>query len=444
MRTIDYIVLAAKDLKRQPIRSLLTITALVISTVILVTLAAISNGGQRAIVGQFGESSLASITVTPNQSSSSLSPFGGIQEVNAGAVKLTDETTRRLASIPNVLSVSPRVGLWEFHHFSIEGNARQFVAQASGVPFDTAPRLETGRFFSSNDEQGAIIVGSQYAKELGVSSQDLIGKKILITTQKGYRGSGAAIPSANASPQANEVFNQTETSLTATIIGVTNEKIEQNGIFTSLGWARQIRTAQYAEPTGTKKVDQLAESGYTAIRVYMNDTAHVPAAAASIRSMGYGVTATLEQLEQFQQFSGAMWALLGAVAFIAAIAAALGVANTMLMTVSEQQYVIGIWRAVGARKSMIIRMFLVQAMLLGVIAGVLGILLGYLVILGVNEYIASLLESQGLGAVSLLPLPSWLLIAGATATVLFAFLASLYPAYKAARLDPSAALTGGR
>jgi ABC-type antimicrobial peptide transport system permease subunit len=160
--------------------------------------------------------------------------------------------------------------------------------------------------------------------------------------------------------------------------------------------------------------------------------------------MGYGAATPLEQLEQFQQFMSAMWAILGAVAFVAAIAAALGVSNTMLMTVSEQQHVIGIWRAVGARKSTIIRMILTQAILLGFLGGSIGVALSYLATMGVDHYIVSLLRAQGLGSINLLPLPLWLVLGGIATTTLFALLASLYPAYKAAKLDPSAALTSGR
>ena len=444
MRAVDYIGVAVKDIKRQLVRSLLTVTALVISTVILVTLAAISNGGQQAITNQFGQASLKTVSITPNQGSSSLSPFGGIQEVNGGAAKLTDETVGRLAGIPKVLSVSPRVGLWEFRSFSVEGSPRQFVAQASGAPFDSAPTVIAGRNFSSNDEYGSVIIGARYASELGFAPRDIVGKKISITTQKGYRGQGAAIPPANASQQTNDTFNQTETILSATIVGVTDEKLEQNGLFTSLGWARQIRTAQYAEPTGIKKVDQLNESGYTLLRLRANDVSDIPAVTSTVRAMGYGATTPLEQLGQFQQFTSIMWVILGAVDFIAAIAAALGVANTMLMTISEQQYIIGIWRAVGARKVMIVRMILTQASVLGFAGGIIGVVLGYLTTVGVDRYVVGLLEAQGLGLVSFLPLPWWLMVGGVALTTLFALLASFYPAYKAANLDPSAALTNGR
>src|SRR5690242_13583680 len=100
MRIGDYLAVALKDIRRQPLRTSLTLFALIISTVILVLMAAISVGGRQAITEQFGpDSGLTSIAVTPNQSNASLSPFGGVQEVNSRATKLDDTTVTTLAKL---------------------------------------------------------------------------------------------------------------------------------------------------------------------------------------------------------------------------------------------------------------------------------------------------------------------------------------------------------
>jgi len=441
----DYFVIAIKDVRRQSLRSLLTIAALVISTVILVTMAAISVGGRQAIADQFGSGeALTGITVTPNQASATLSPFGGVQEVNERTEKLTDQTVAELSKVPHVASASARASVWEFHHFSIEGSDKQFVAQGQGIGSDAPLQLAAGSSFSSNDQPGVVILGAAYASQLGREPITLIGKKIQLTTQKGYRGQGAVIPPAGASKQINDAFGQSETTLEATIIGVTTKGPEQGSLFIPMGWAHAIRTAQYNEGSTVKSVDQLEKDGYATIRVNVDTTDNVKKVSDILQQQGYGQISTLAQVERLQQFSTTMWVILGAVAAIAIIAAALGVANTMLMAVSEQRYTVGVWRAVGARRKTIVRLFLIQAALLGLIGGGIGVGLGAIASYYVNQYVNTLLSSQGLALTNITQLPWWLLVGALLLTVLFATLAGFYPAQRAARQDPSAALTSGQ
>src|SRR5690349_7714632 len=145
VRIVDYVITASRDLRRQCTRSLLTIVALAISTVVLVSILAVSIGSRQAIKGQFGaDQALLQITVTPSQSGNNLNPYGSIQEVSEATGKLTNKTSEELLKIPGVASVSPRAGIWELHNFSIEGSSNQFVAQAQGVPSDSTILLKAG------------------------------------------------------------------------------------------------------------------------------------------------------------------------------------------------------------------------------------------------------------------------------------------------------------
>lgn len=441
MRTVDYFTIAAKDIRRQVVRSLLTITALTISTMVLVAMLAISSGGQRAVSSQFSAgNSLSLVTVTPNQSSASLNPYGSIQEVNDGAAKLSDETVTQLLAIPHVVAASPRAGIWELHHFTIEGWDKQFVAQAQGTPSDSKLSLSAGRTFPNDGTKNEVIVGQNYLKEVGISPEAALGKTVRLVTQKGYRGEGAIIPIAGASRDAIEVFKQKETILTATIVGVAADGPDQNALLLPLGWARSIRTAQYNEASGIKSVDQLEADGYSFIRAEADSPHSVEDISQAIKALGYGQTSTKEQLQKFEQFTTMIWIVLGSVALIAVVAATLGVANAMLTTVSEQGYSIAVWRAVGARRHVVLRLFLTQALLLGMVGGIVGALTGAALSGYINSYINSLLISQGLVQVNIVLLPWWLLCGAILLTTLFAVIAGFFPAYKAAGVDPSAAL----
>jgi putative ABC transport system permease protein len=443
----EYIGIAAKDIKRQIVRSLLTIVALLISTTILVLMMAISIGGQQAVVSQFGsDDSLTSIAVTPNQSSSAFSPFGSVQEVNNATTKLDDAAVAQLAATPHVMLATPRAAIWEFDQLSIEGSTKAFVAQAEGAASDAHVELSAGMFFGSNDDTGKVVLGYGYAKELGNAGdpQSLVGKTVTITTQKGYRGVGAGIPAISATAAQNDAFNHSVTTLQATIVGVTSSGPDQNKLLIPLGWAHQIRTARYATPRGEKTVDQLANNGYTTIQVRADAVDNVKSVSDTIAKEGYGQISTLSQIERLQQFTTLMWAILGSVALVAVIAAALGVVNTMLMTVSEQSHTIGVWRANGARKGFIIKLFLVEAGMLGFIGGVIGVGIGALASQFVNEYTMTLLKAQDITLTDIALLPPWLPGAAVAVTTLFGILAGLYPAWRAARQDPSLALSSGQ
>lgn len=442
MRANDYFRIAAGDLRRQPLRSSLTIIALVISTVILVIMIALSIGGRQAIMSQYGSGdALSTITVTANQASSGLSVFGTVQTVTEDK-KLTDETTAELAKIPYVTGAVARAHIWELHDFTVAGFDRQFVAQAEGVPNDDRIPLAAGRYFTSNDETNVVIIGRGYARELGLEDnpQQLVGKSVTMTTQPGYRGVGATIPPPGASKAEFETFAKTPATLTATIVGVSDTGSDQNNILLPMGWAHQIRTAR----SNDASVDQLTKDGYTSINVTVDDTANVESVSKAIAGKGYGQFSVKAQMEKVNQLTTVLWAILGTVALIAALAAALGITNTMLMAVAEQRYVIGIWRAVGARRSTIIRLFLLQASLMGLIGGAIGAGLAYAASYGVNQYAASLLQAEGLTMTNIADVSAGLIVAAIVFTTVFGMLAGIYPAYKAARQDPSDALRSGQ
>ena len=136
---------------------------------------------------------------------------------------------------------------------------------------------------------------------------------------------------------------------------------------------------------------------------------------------------------QIGQFTVVFNLIIIGASVIAVIVGGLSVINTMVMTVSERVREIGIKKAVGARTSAILREFMVEATLLGAIGGVLGLGAGALLVTVLN------LQTAGSGTSVFLLTPGLLLRSFAFATALGA-LAGIYPAFRAARLDPVQAL----
>jgi putative ABC transport system permease protein len=177
--------------------------------------------------------------------------------------------------------------------------------------------------------------------------------------------------------------------------------------------------------------DELA----TQIEVFPTDLAQAEAVAQRIEDRVAGVrTMTPAQVaEQIGQASIVFNLIIVGASVIAVIVGGLSVINTMVMTVSERVREIGIKKAVGARTGSILREFMMEATLLGAIGGVLGLGGGALLVAILNA------QTAGSGTSVFLVTPMLLVRSFAFATILGA-LAGVYPALRAARLDPVTAL----
>ena len=133
--------------------------------------------------------------------------------------------------------------------------------------------------------------------------------------------------------------------------------------------------------------------------------------------------------------------LLASVGTVALVVAGLGIINTLLISVLERYQEIGICKAIGASDGDLVVLFLTEAGIIGLLGGVGGLLLGrvvsWLLEMGVNAYA----RSQGLTAhLDLFAFPLWLLAATVLFAVVISVLAGVYPALRAARVDPIQAL----
>jgi putative ABC transport system permease protein len=182
--------------------------------------------------------------------------------------------------------------------------------------------------------------------------------------------------------------------------------------------------------------------GFQGATVTVDDEANVKEVARRITDMGLENRAFLEFIER-ERFQYLMiFAVMTAVAAVSLLVAALGITNTMLMTVLERTREVGVMKAVGASDRHIQLIFLVEGALVGIVGGGLGVLLGWAVSFPGDAWIRSMVSSrmkidlEG----SLFVFPLWLTLGAVAFAMAVTTLAAVYPARRAARLNPITAL----
>jgi ABC-type antimicrobial peptide transport system permease subunit len=168
---------------------------------------------------------------------------------------------------------------------------------------------------------------------------------------------------------------------------------------------------------------------------------HVPEIEDAIRRMGYDTRALATRLASIRQFFVFLEVLLASVGTVALLVAGLGILNTLLMSVLERYSEIGLYKAIGASSGDIRTLFLTEAAVLGFVGGLGGLLLAKgataLLQLAINAY-AERQNVAGLEGVFLFPL--WLLLGTIGFSIAISIVSGLYPAHRAASVDPIQAL----
>lgn len=437
MRPLDYLRTALRDIITQPVRCLLTVCTIIVSSALFVVLVSLGITARSAIVDRIASGdALSSIIVSSNSTVGSGLFSTSVQETRVGADKLDDAAVAKLRALPHVASAIPQVSVWELKNFQFEGSPSSFVASVTATSTDalSSDNLAAGTWFDNDAATEQVVLGNGYLRALGIKNPaDAIGKTVTLTTIEGYRGAGADIPAWNADKSARDEFNRTRTTLTATIVGVTQPSANDNRLLIPLAWGQQIQTARSDTPRGEETQDSIAKNGFGSILVTADTQAAVASLAAAINELGFGTMTYQKQIDQVNQLAVILWIILGSIALISLISSSLGIINTLLMAVAEQRQTILIWRACGASRSTIANIYILQAVILSILGALAGVAIGAFAYLLVNRQIERVLAEQGLSGLALPPIDPRVLVGGVIISILLAVCASIYPAYVASR-----------
>ncbi len=186
--------------------------------------------------------------------------------------------------------------------------------------------------------------------------------------------------------------------------------------------------------------DSSQKSKYNSVYVRVKSPKYVGTVKKQLKKMNYQIFSFIDQLDEIRNNFIIVDMMLSAIGIIALFVAGLGIINTMVMSILERKKEIGIMKALGAAESDIKKIFFVEASIIGLLGGIFGLLLGWTVTEIAAIVIKANIPSGELVNAQLFSFPFWLLGGAILFAIIISLTAALYPAYRAARVDPVIAL----
>jgi putative ABC transport system permease protein len=400
-------------------------------------------------------------------------------------VALTREKLRELADLDHVEAAVPVV--WQSGFALLDGQA-QPADVASVRPEEVAcrERLVAGSFFDNPDEH-AVVVSEFLLYRLGLTGEEaadqVVGKNLRLEFRPVQREGGigiylfkpdggeltrdeaaaldkvrgqlpAVVLNLKLSATEKEVLGKALRPRPADSAAVSSEEFPIRGVVRLATeeerkgpWDPLRVEADVLLPFQTAtdlcfRVPGLGQQGVDQAVVVVDREEHVKEVFGQIKEMGLDGHAALEFIDRERFMYLMIFGGMTCVAAVALLVAALGIANTMLMSVLERTREIGIMKAVGAGNGQLLLVFLVEGALLGLLGGALGLLLAWGASFPGDAWVRSLVSRDLKIELheALFVFPPWLCGAVLLFAVVVTTLAAVYPARRAARVDPVTAL----
>ncbi|HCP15061.1 MAG TPA: peptide ABC transporter permease, partial [Peptococcaceae bacterium] len=211
---------------------------------------------------------------------------------------------------------------------------------------------------------------------------------------------------------------------------------------TSMMTQEQIdQEAQWQKEAGSTSRDP---EDYDQIMIRCQDVAAARIVATDLRDQGYNIYAMADYMEGVEKQSLIIQAVLGGIGAITLLVASIGIANTMVMSIYERTREIGVMKVIGASVYDVRMMFLMEAGLIGVTGGVLGLGCSYGLSTIINHFSGGLLgggmAGPGETAMEISVIPPWLALFALIFAFMIGIVAGWYPARRAAKLSPITAI----
>ncbi len=468
--------LAGRNLREAGLRNSLTTVGISVGVASLVAMLSLGIGLQRLFNQALGRSGLFdSIFVAqrqeirgPRAQPADLTPPKPLDDVARLAME-------KLAGVVEVYANFSAVGEFRLEgskpedtHFSVVGGLPPSARGSEA--FDDFQ----GQFFSSDKAPEVIILADFGRSLLGLpqvpqnsdqmltqaQAQELVGKNLIFRYAERSVDAPSSAPPGNAGSsnegknnpeQGNSAapdmsaFNVVRKEQSLKIVGVVNSepyrgmRQGRTSVLLPVAFAESLNMIQPGDvrslisPTQGKR--------YNSLVVRVAKSRNVANVEDQIKKLGFNAFSIVDASRNLTIAFTFLDAFLGIFGSLALAVASLGIVNTLVMAILERRREIGIMKSVGASDGDVKKIFFVEAGSMGALGGALGVGLGWIIgrviNFGTNYYLRSRLEAK---PQNFWYVPLWLVLAAVGFSVLVSLFAGLYPASRAAKLDPVEAL----
>jgi len=479
MKANDLIELAGRNLRESVLRNSLTTLGIGVGVASLVAMLSLGIGLQQLANRRLERSGLFdTVVVTSRRNFRGFDRDQNREGPPPAESPMLDEKARlAMAKLADVLEATPDIRfISEFRY-----QAKPHLTAVAGLPpsakdKDAFDNMQ-GSFFSAPDAAEAVLQ-IQFADELlgihqrvgeasskvNAQTQSLIGKELTLKYAERVPSPGTSPPqpapaesrspagssnansaSSDASGAAMASFSVVPRERELRIVGVTDQ--EPDGLRGASG-ARVFVPLQFLEdlhvmvPAGMRDSESSFSNQptYQSVSVRVKNPDKVEAVQDAIKKMGFNTFSILDATRSLRRFFAILDLFLGIFGSLALAVAALGIVNTLVMAILERRREIGIMKAIGASDGDVKKLFFAEAGVMGLFGGMLGVALGWsmgrLINLGTNIY----LRRQNLPPEDIWLVPWWLVGFAILFALIISMISGLYPAARAARLDPVQAL----
>jgi putative ABC transport system permease protein len=410
---VSSVKVALRALGANKLRTTLTMLGIIIGVSAVIALMSIGRGAQAQVTSQIQSLGTNLLFIRPGATRDA-----GVRSTAGNAPTLTLEDSDAIATLPNVLGTAPELGTGA----QMLANGQNWSSRVTGVTDNYASVRNTpvaeGEWISKTEvdsRSSVVVLGDTVAKQLFPDS-DPIGQNVRMSVG-GRTGTNFRVIGVAEAKGASGLGN-TDDQVFVPITTVMARLFAQ----------RTARGAPNVEVTSESVMDDTV----TAIGDLLR-------ARHKVAQDDFTVQSQQDFLNTFNQIAGTFTLLLGAIAGISLVVGGIGIMNIMLVSVTERTREIGIRKAVGARRRDILTQFLVEAVVVSVLGGAIGIAFGT----GLAAIISQVqVPASGGGA------PSNLQTQVGLDSIALAFFVSaavglffgIYPATRASRLNPIEAL----